>query len=362
MLGHDVYYIEDTNGVNCFYDPAYEWGDPAPVINYLERTMDFFGLNGRWAYRDGASGKCFGLSQNKIEEICSTADVLISVSNSIYLRDEYRKIPVRVLIDTDPMFTQTPSKDKQASFNDVTRSLSDYTHHFSFGENIMAADSKVPAHGINWLPTRQPVCLQYWKNKGRDKFENVPAVFTTIMNLASKNKIVFDNEEWGQKDIELEKIIELPHLIPSVNFEMVASGEAKGDPEHGWLKDSGWILSGKLSQINNDINIYKDYIKNSYGEFSVAKETYVKAHTGWFSDRSACYLAAGRPVILQETGWSHHLPAGKGLLNFTTLQSAADSVREIISDHEGHSRAAAEIAGEYFESNKVLTSLLDKLG
>ena len=153
LLGHDVYYVEDTLGVNNYHDPSYEWNDPTPVINYLSKTMDFFGFKDRWAYRDGNTGKCFGLSEEKINEICSTADVIISVSNSIWFREEYLQIPIRVLIDTDPMFTQVIPDLAQLS-------LAKFTHHFSFGANIMFDDSKVPTLNFQWKSTVQPICLQ----------------------------------------------------------------------------------------------------------------------------------------------------------------------------------------------------------
>ena len=351
LLGHDVYYIEDTSGYICYSHPDYEWGDPTPVVDYISKAMDFFGLKERWAFRDGITGKCFGLSEKKVLEICSTADVLISVSNSMSPRHEYLKIPVRVLIDTDPMFTQVP-------IDIATFILSIFTHHFTFGTNMMCEDSKVPDLKYQWHTTRQPVCLQYWqKPDNRQLNGKQREVFTTIMNLTPKEKFIYNNEEWGQKDVELEKIINLPNQIPEVIFEIVAAGSVKADE----LKKKGWHLSDNLTGINNSITSYMDYIKNSFAEFSVAKETYVKARTGWFSDRSACYLAAGRPVILQDTQWSRSIPSGRGVLSFTSAESAVEAVREVANNYNVHSTAAKEIANEYFDSSKVLSEMISKL-
>ena len=127
------------------------------------------------------------------------------------------------------------------------------------------------------------------------------------------------------------------------------------------LKNNGWHLSNNLSEINNSIYTYRDYIKNSLAEFSVAKETYVKANTGWFSDRSACYLAAGRPAIVQETQWSKYIPSGRGVLAFSSLETARDAVIEVTKNYKAHSAAAKEIANEYFDSSKVLSEMISKL-
>jgi hypothetical protein len=362
LLGHDVYYLEDTLSEVYVIDSEYKWGDPTPVVNYLEKTMNFFGLTDRWAYRDGVSGKSFGLSEKKLQKICSSADMIISVSNSLYLREEYMNIPVRILIDTDPMFTQTPNLKKGGSNEQVKSSLSNYTHLFSFGENIMSGDAMVPTHGLQWLPTRQPVCLKYWQSSGNtDESAAGSGAFTTIMNLASRNEIIYNNERWGQKDIELKKIVELPERFSEVPFEMAVAGSANEDLNHNWLRDKGWQLSKDLNCINNSMTYYVDYIKNSFAEFSVAKEAYVKAKTGWFSDRSACYLASGKPVVVQDTQWSKNIPSGKGLLSFTSLDSALEAVKEVSNDYKTHSIAAKEIANEYFDSGKVLAQMLEKL-
>ncbi len=351
LLGHDVYYIEDTCGVYNYHDPAYEWDDPTPVVDYISKSMDFFGLNKRWAYRDENSKKWFGLSEKKIFELCSTADAIISVSNSIYFRDEYMKIPVRVLVDTDPMFTQIPIEIAKAS-------LSKFTHHFSFGANILEQDSKVPPLDFLWRTTRQPVCLKFWENTiSANSDLDKKQLLTTIMNLSPKHKLIYENEEYGQKDVELEKIIDLPKELPEVTFEMVMSGSV----DAGRLKKKGWHLSNNLSEMNNSIYAYRDYIKNSLAEFSVAKETYVKANTGWFSDRSACYLAAGRPAIVQETQWSKYIPSGKGVLAFSSLETARDAVIEVTKNYKAHSIAAKEIANDYFDSSKVLSNMISQL-
>ena len=184
LLGHDVYYIEDTLGYACHYDPDYKWDDPTPVVNYLEKTMNFFGLKDKWIYRDAISRKSFGIAESRFTEICANADVFINVSGSTYLRDEYLKIPSRVLIDSDPMFTQIPnSANKDMDFEGMGKLFSNYNNLFSFGENINGADCKIPTHGYNWKTTRQPVCLDYWIHNDENYSRKS---FSTIMNLAAR--------------------------------------------------------------------------------------------------------------------------------------------------------------------------------
>jgi hypothetical protein len=358
LLGHDVYYVEDTYGYACYYDPNYAWDDPTPVVNYLAATMKNFGLQERWAYRDGISGKCFGLSLEKVKELCASADVFINISQSTYMRDEYLKIPKRILIDSDPMFTQIQDA-KDFSDEELRKKFLRFNYLFSFGENINAENCRVPKYELKWHITRQPVCLQYWNNN----LAIPPASgFTTIMNLAARKKIVYKGEEWGQKDVEFEKILQLPKKYRSSLFKIILSCSVnnKDDKEYSWLKKAGWDII-KADDVIKDVNDYREFIFQSLGEFSVAKETYVKANTGWFSCRSACYLAAGRPVIVQDTEWTKYLPAGQGLLAFTDVQSAFKAIDTVMADTKKHAKAAKEIAAEYFDSEIVLTQMLEQL-
>ncbi|WP_207495201.1 hypothetical protein [Aridibaculum aurantiacum] len=358
LLGHDVYYIEDTLGYHCHFDPKYSWDDPTPVVNYLKETMTFFGMSERWAYRDAVSGKCFGLSEEKLLEVCASADVFINVSCSTFLREEYLKIPTRVLIDSDPMFTQIPNNENPSQVEAIQASFKNYTHLFSFGENIMAEDSKVPTYSFKWYSTRQPVCLDYWANQHVVNKKT----FTTIMNLSARKKIQYDNEEWGQKDLELEKVVQIPELCQTGFFEMILSCSVnnRNDGEHTWLRQNGWKILKAVETIGQ-IHDYSAFIKNSYAEFSVAKHTYVKANTGWFSCRSACYLAAGKPVIVQDTKWSKYIPAGEGALAFDSISTAKTAVDDVLCNYEKHKKRAKEIAYEYFDSQKVLNRMLEDL-
>jgi hypothetical protein len=363
MLGHDVYYIEDTMQYPVFQKSRTDWNDASASVNYLKNVMEFFGLGNKWAYRDIASGKSFGLTDEEILKVCSTADIFINISCSTYMRDEYAKIPVRVLIDSDPMFTQIQyaieMKQASESKNWNTKLLLE-THNylFTFGENIGKKDCKIPELNFKWHTTRQPVCLNHWQD---NRSVNGNA-FTTVMNWSGRKQLLYKNEKWGQKDIEFNKFKTVPSEISEEKFEVVIN-----IPENKQMyfrseeyEVFGWKIL-KPDPIVSTISGYQEFIKKSFAEFSVAKETYVKSKSGWFSCRSACYLASGKPVITQDTGWTNFIPSGKGLFAFSDINEIKDAAKQIRSDLKLHSEGALEIANDFFDSNKVLTDLLSKL-
>ena len=362
LLGHDVYYIEDTMQYSGFQSEGKSWDDSSDSINYLKMVMEQFGLGDRWAYKDIASGQCHGLSAGQVTEICRTADLFINVSESVFLRDEYLQIPKRVLIDSDPMFTQVQfwnDDDPATSARDIQLRYSGYNYLFTFGENIKGANCRVPDFGLEWMPTRQPICLSYWQNS---QSLNPEGPFTTVMNWSSRKKLRFQQELWGQKDIEFEKIKHIPGMLPELSFQIAASCST-GTPEQfkkASVEAEGWTVMDP-AEIIPTAKDYQSFIHSSLAEFSVAKETYVKSNSGWFSCRSACYLASGRPVITQETGWSEFIPSGEGLIAYTNAESAVEAIRRVHAEPMRHAKAAKDMAIRYFDSHLVLQSLLDRL-
>ncbi|MFC0774384.1 glycosyltransferase [Terrimonas alba] len=363
LLGHDVYYIEDTRLYPVFQKPGSNWDDVTPSIEYLSSVMNYFGMKDRWAYRDEASGTYFGMTEKKVQTICKTADVFINISCSTFMRDEYMAIPKRVLIDSDPMFTQIQYLSRQM-FTAGTAGLQEmmltHNYHFTFGENIGSPDCRIPDCGLRWHTTRQPICLDKWHSSAYPHYKG--NVFTTLMNWSAGKKLLFDDAEWGQKDIEFEKVLQLPQYVPDVQLEIVVNKtiSPKNTTQINWMEENGWKTLDPEKEAGNWIS-YQQFIAKSSGEFSVAKETYVKANTGWFSCRSACYLAASRPVVTQDTGWSKFIPSGTGLLHFSNMNEAIDAIESIVQNPEKHAKAARDIAEEYFDSNKILNSLLEKL-
>jgi hypothetical protein len=291
-----------------------------------------------------------------------TADVLLNVSCATPLRDEYRAIPARVLIDTDPMFTQIQYLNGDG-FTPGTSGMRElvegHNHHFTFGENVGEADCRMPDCGVNWRPTRQPVCLDRWVQTPTPAARDAP--FTTVMNWASGKTLRVDGETWGQKDAEFGRVLHLPGSVPEVPLAVaVTRTGGKGFPAEV-ISAAGWRVLDPAVACPGWAS-YQRFIAGSRGEFSVAKETYVKGLTGWFSCRSACYLASGRPVVTQDTGWSRRYPTGRGLFAFTGPDDAAAALRAAAGDPAGQGRAARAIAEEFFNSRRVLTDLLSRIG
>lgn len=358
LMGHDVYYIEDTVQYSRYQKQGRRWDDASDSIQYLKEVMEQFGFRDRWAYRDVASGNCFGMSYHKVRQICREADLFINISASTFLREEYLEIPLRVLIDSDPMFTQIDYYNEcyiKESTNEYRMKfvVEHHTHHATFGENIGAPDCRIPTFGFHWQPTRQPICLDYWKLRNSVPRHNT---FTTVMNWSVKDDLIYENEKWGQKNRELDKVKALPQLYQDAHFELMLAGA--NEEKILDLTQKGWNVRNALAAMN-DTEAYQQYIYESLGEFSVAKETYVKSRSGWFSCRSACYLAASKPVITQETGWSAFIPSGKGLFAFQDIDAVMEALRHIKADYDGHSRAARQIAQEYFDHRVVLKGLID---
>ena len=356
-LGCDVFYVEDTR-----LWPVYAPDDPtdaAPNARYLGGVMGAFGLGDRWAYRDEASGRLFGMSEAALAEVYRTADVFVNVSCSTAVRDAVARIPVRVLVDSDPMFTQI-QLETGAQFTDGEaglRALVDaHTHHATFGENVGADDCRMPLSGVDWTPTRQPVCLDRWTPQP----PRPGGAWTTLMNWSAAPPLDWAGETWGQKNRSFRRVEAVPSRV-DVPLAL-AVGQTTGAPfpraraqAHGWD-----VLDPAV--VAPDWRSYRSFLASSRGEFSVAKETYVKARTGWFSCRSACYLAAGRPVVTEDTAWTRTVPHGRGLLPFHDAASAADAVRAVEADYAGHARAARGVAEAHFDGRRVLGDLLAAAG
>jgi hypothetical protein len=364
-LGHDVFYIEDTRLWPIYQREGSDWGDCSAAVSHLAAVMKAFGLKDRWAYRDEASGRCFGISADHLREVCRTADLFVNVSCSTFMRGEYRAIPVRALIDTDPMFTQVQYLSQQmfTPGSPGLRELVDaHTHHFTFGESVGRPECLIPDCGIAWRPTRQPIRLDLWPavEPVRDR---AGAAYSTLMNWTAAKPLEYAGTTWGQKDVELRRFFTLPALVPEIPLAIAVgqTGGAGAPFPADEARAAGWrVLDPEAAAP--DCAGYRAFIAGSLGELSVAKETYVKARTGWFSCRSACYLASGRPVVTEDTGWPAHLPEGRGLLAFDTLDGAADALRRVEADPAAHARAARLVAEELFDSRHVLSRMLSETG
>jgi len=362
-LGHDVFYVEDTRLWPIYQEAGGNSSPSAANVAHLQLVMEAFGLGARWAYRDEVTSRTFGLSDRAVADVCRSADVFINVSCATFIRDEYQRIPVRLLVDTDPMFTQI-QHHTQSGFTEKSTGMRNlvagHTHHFTFGESIGAPDCRIPTDGVTWVPTRQPICLDQWPDTPVSV--GGQAAFTTVMNWKAGRTLEYEGETWGQKDVEFMHVLQLPLRVQVPLTVVVGQTGRTGVAFPADIAElNGWHIRQPNEAAAGWME-YRRFIQESIGEFSVAKETYVKARTGWFSCRSACYLASARPVVTQDTGWTSHIPPGDGLFAFSTMEEAVSGIEAILTDPARHSRAARELAREFFDSRKVLGAMLASAG
>jgi hypothetical protein len=379
QMGHDVFYFEDSGEwpYNLDGGPSGDdWvaRDPSVNVRHLANVMERFGLGDRWAYRFPIDDRWFGMSDDRRRAAISSADLLINVSGTLEHPDHYRGSARFAYIDSDPVFTQIKwiLDGEGGAFR---QRVDAHDVHFSFGERF---SDRVPRTPHAWLPTRQPLLLDEWRTTlpYRD-------VFTTVMSWTSYKPIRFGARTYAQKDVEFRQFMPLPQLVPGTSLEVAlhatehvtwetraedetqtpAPGEGKvrrlSAREHmaaaGWHVVDPHVLCGELDN-------YRAYIQQSKGEWSVSKNGYVAGSPGWFSCRSACYLAAGRPVIVQDTGLREIFPTQQGVVLFDTLESAVDAIADVQGRYTAHARAAREIACAYFDHVSVLNALISAAG
>ena len=348
-LGHDVYFLEDSGDTeqSC-YNPTLGTvtRDPTFGLTYADEVFSRVGLNEKWAYYDALSARWLGPAASTAVELTRTADVVVNLSYSNSARPWIEMIPVRILVDTDPVFTQIRNLTQAVR----VKELETYNAFFSFGENIASGLSTVPDDGIPWLATRQPVALEEWPCLPIP----VGAPLTTVMQWDSYPAREWEGRTFGLKSTSFWDVVELPRLVD------VPLSIALGSPSspRDLLSQKGWDIVDPIA-VSRDPWSYQHFIQVSGGEFSVAKHGYVVSRSGWFSERTANYMATGRPVVVQETGFSDWLPSGMGVLPFTTLEDAVVAIDRLHTDPGAHARAARELAEEYFEAKRVLQQLFD---
>jgi hypothetical protein len=353
-MGHEVVFLEDSgdNEWAC-YDPARGVMGPDPTygLKFAEDALTRVGLSDQWAYHDAIGCKWYGPAVDRIFEFSKTADLVLNLSGENPLRPWIATIPIRVYIDTDPVFTQIRHLTDDARLQRAR----EHTTFFSFGENFGKQGSNIPNDGLLWRPTRQPVVLDAWPVTS-----GPPAgSFTTVMqwdNTLQNTPREYDGQSYGRKSASFRPYADLPCLTDEM-LEIALGGRNVPRDE---LSNKGWLLRNPLEVASNPWT-YQAYIQRSKGEFSVAKEGYVVSKSGWFSERSAAYLASGRPVVTQETGFTDWLDTGAGVLAFNNIKEAANCLEYVSCNYRHHCKAAREIAEQYFDSQKVLQKLLDDI-
>jgi hypothetical protein len=349
QLGHDVWFVEDSDDVSSScYDPTRDVSDTNATygLEFTKRTFDRVGLGDRWAYYDAHTARWLGPAGSRILAECRTADLVLNVSGANPLRPWLVDVPIRAYIDTDPGFTQIRNLSSPVRHERSVR----HSVFFSFAEGIASGTSYVPDDGFPWQPTRQPVVLDAWPvTPGRPDGR-----FTTVMQWDSYPPREFAGRRFGMKSESFAEYVDLPSRVGPI-LEVAVGGATSPRDQ---LREHGWHVRSSL-EPTRDPWTYQSYIQASTGEFSVAKHGYVTSRSGWFSERSAVYLASGRPVVAQDTGFSRVLPVGEGLLAFSSPDEATAALDDVRTRYDRHWRAARELAAEHFDARNVLGALIE---
>jgi hypothetical protein len=342
-LGHEVVFFEHFGWENSCYDPAQDilTGDPSYGISYVRSLLEPHGLADKWCYlaEDGAE---HGWTRKALARFCADCDLYLNLSNINWI-PELEQCRRRVLVDTDPVFSQIGGFGLGGPF-------SRYHALFTYGQNVHQPGCEMPTGGAQWQPTRQPVVLDLWPVSE----PNPSSPFTTVINWSSFGDKEFRRRVYGQKDRQFEPFFSLPNETGQPMEIAVKVPE----PVRARLLAGGWRVRDPR-EVTRDPYSYQQFLTQSRAEFSVAKHGYVSTQCGWFSDRSSAYLAMGRPVIVEETGFSRVLPTGEGLLSFTDPEEAREGIWRVNADYAHHCRKARAVAEEYFDATKVLTELLN---
>ena len=343
-MGWDVVYLEDSGWYS--YDPdARDYGEKADYgARFLGETLAAWAPSMRWHVR-AMDGTTYGLPADELHALVAEADVFLNVSNGCVLRDEYLPSKRKVLVDTDPGWNHFVKFPRHDAFRR-------HDHFFTYAERIGSADCPLPDFGLEWHPTRPPAVLDLWAPRP-------PAErWTTVLTWDNyRRPIEHDGVEYGSKEPEFARIRDLPSQT-GATLEIAAGGV---DPPRDDWTARGWSVIDS-HRVSTTVDEYAEYVCGSRGELSVAKNVYVATRSGWFSCRSVCYLAAGRPAVLQDTGFSERVPCGEGLLAFAGAESAAAALAEVEADYDAHAAAARAVAEEHFASDRVLGDMLERIG
>lgn len=347
QMGHNVLFVEDSDDYPSCYNPQTHLlsDDPLYGLSFIDQVFSQYLLPHQWAYYHQPANRWYGKSEKEVKDFISKADLFLNLSGINPLREYFMTIPLRVLVDTDPVFTQIrhltePSAMRRAKL---------HNRYFSFGENFGKPACSIPNDGLNWQPTRQPVFLKAWQyTKG-----NSEGKWTTVLQWDSYKVRAYNGKTYGMKSASFDDYFSLPSKCNDV-FELAAGSETTPREK---LLAAGWQLADPLAATLSPAS-FQQYIRQSKGEWSIAKQGYVSSYSGWFSERSAGYLSSGRPVVVQDTGFSEFIETGKGLFSFSSPGEAVAAIEEVNNNYAGHCKWAREVAAEYFRFDKVLSTLL----
>lgn len=340
-LGHDVWLVEQLACEDFAADPG---------RLYFDRVVESFGLVSRASLLDAASGQASGASYEELLEVAERADLLVNVSGHLTLEPLFRRFRRRAFVDLDPGYTQL-----WHAAGLLGDTLERHRVHFTVGEAIGTPRCAIPTGGIRWLPTRQPCVLDDWPVAETSE----PYRFTTVASWrGAYGPATHGGRTYGVKAHEFRKLAALPGRSRG-RFEIALHIHPGDRRDLALLAGEGWHII-EPARVAGDPQAFRRYVSGSGAECSAAQGIYVETACGWFGDRTARYLASGKPAVVQDTGFGARLPVGEGLLPFRTLDEAVAATERTLADREAHGRAARALAEEFFDSDVVLTRFLEE--
>lgn len=354
-LGCEIHYVEDHG--SWVYDPMKQTPvrDPAPNLKILDDVLKRFGFAGCWTFYNKERDEYVGSSRERYHQLFAEADAVINLCGASHSREAHLAAPCRVYLQTDPGQLQVELSRREALASELSRT---YNFFFTYAANIGQADCRLPTGPLKWHPTVPPVHLEQWGSRGRMAEPGAP--FTTVGTWHNRGgDVEISNETYfWSKDVNFRKLLDVARRSGQ---QIELATDLDSGPDYETARAGGFTFR-PVVPLSLDLDSYRDYIERSRGEFTAAKDIYVRTRSGWFSDRTVCYLAAGRPAVTQRTGFEKFIPEGVGLLGFDTADEAVDAIKRINADYSRHCRMAREIAAEYFDGAKVLTRILELIG
>jgi hypothetical protein len=351
-LGYSVHYVERVNRPDECYDPraGTMTGDPSYALTYLRSVLPRVDIDTRthMSFVD-LTNRCHGSTWEALRRSLDRAELLLTVGDPTWF-DELERCPRRAFIDVDPVFTQAAMASGTGTRAETPRH---YPVLFTYGGRIGQGDCPVPTAGRDWIGTVPVVATQLWNSPAA----RAGAPVTALLHWAAGSEVVLNGRRYGHKDREFERFLDLPQ---QTGTRIVAAIGGRRTPRQ-LLTEHGWELVDPL-EVSGTIDAYRDFILGSRAELGISKHAYVASRCGWFSDRSACYLAAGRPVLHQDTGCGEILPTGEGLLLFKHTADVVWALEELDADYARHAQAARRIAEEHLEARLVVGRMLDEAG
>jgi hypothetical protein len=337
-LGHDVFVVE----------PLVTSPD-ASITECFRQVVEDFDLQDRAGLLVDGDARGLGASREEILAFAQRADLLMNASGVLQDESIRAAVPTRVYLDLDPAFTQL-----WHTYEGVDMGMDGHTHFLTVGLGI-GRESTAPTCDHDWITTLPPVVLEHWPADDR----TAPDSFTTVANWRAYGSVRHDGILYGQKAHSVRALIDLPErtdetLCLALDIHPDEQSDIDALAAHGWLRTDPRVAAGTPAR-------YRDFVRGSKAEIGIAKSGYVASRSAWFSDRSACYLASGRPVVAQDTGFSDYLPTGRGLFAFDHADGAVEAINAVNADYDGNCKAARSIAREHFDSDRVLTTILEAL-